>query len=123
MPSERIREKIERSLAYGEGFEDFAFMFDSLTRLRQPYQSSLEQSEEVTARLLCILVPDKPDKYRRAMQQFRLHFAKISFDPTIQAEFANSVRHAALVVARPEDIIWRLSLYFQYTGRDREEWY
>ncbi len=57
------------------------------------------------------------------MQQFRLHFAKISLDPTVQAEFANSVRQAALVVTRPEDIVWRPSLYFQYIGRDREEWY
>ncbi len=97
--------------------------FDTLIRLRQPYQSSLKESEEVTARLLCVFVPDKPKEYRRAMQQFRLHFAKISLDPTVQAEFANSVRQAALVVTRPEDIVWRPSLYFQYIGRDREEWY
>jgi hypothetical protein len=112
MPSDRIASDIRDSLADGEKFEDFAFMFDALMFLRRPYIQDLSLSERIVSRIECIVFPDKPAKYIKAMQQFRLGFAGVSFNPERQAEFSNSVRRAAITVGRLEDIVWRPSLYF-----------
>ena len=37
MPSDRIASEIQRSLAEGERFSDFAYLFDALVFLRAPY--------------------------------------------------------------------------------------
>jgi hypothetical protein len=120
MPSERIASDIRGSLAAGEKFEDFAYMFDALMFLRRPYNRDLSVSERITARIECIIFPDKPAKYVKAMQQFRLGFAGVSFNPERQADFSNSVRRAAITVSRLEDIVWRPSLYFALPPSLRE---
>lgn len=120
MPSERIASEIRGSLAEGERFDDFAYMFDALMFLRRPYSQDLSLSEKIVARLECIIFPDKPANYIRAMRQFRLGFADVSSNPERQAEFSNSVRHAAITLRRVEDIVWRPSLYFALPPRLRE---
>jgi len=112
MPSDRIAGQIKESLASGEKFDDFAYLFDTLMLLRRPYQQDEKTSETVGGRILCLFVPDKPKKYVNAMQEFRLRFAGVSTNSELQAEFANSVRHAALIVGRPDDVVFRPSAYF-----------
>ena len=112
MPSERIASQIKEYFAFGEKFEDFAYLFDTLMLLRRPYQEDQKTSETVGGRILCLFVPDKPQNYVKAMQEFRLRFAGVSTNSESQAEFANSVRHAALIVGRPEDVVFRPSAYF-----------
>lgn len=119
MPSERFANDIRRSLAEGELFEDFAYLFDTLVFLRRPYAEGLTLSESVTGRLLCVIFPDKPDRYMRAMQEFRLGFSGVTENRELQAEFSNSVRRAAITVNRPEEIVWRPSLYFSLPQRLR----
>jgi hypothetical protein len=120
MPSDRAANDIRRSLAGEERFDDFAYLFDALIFLRSPYNQDLRLSEKIVSRLLCIIFPDKPEKYMRAMQEFRLAFAGVSKDPELQAEFSNSVRHAAITLNRTDDIVWRPSLYFALSPRFRE---
>ncbi len=122
MPSERFAGRIEQSLVKGERFEDFVYLFDALVLLRRPYHQDLKLSEEVVARILCVLVPDKPPKYIRAMQEFRLRFTHVSTEPQLQAEFSNSVRNAALTVRNPREIVWTPSVYFR-AERDLNEWF
>jgi len=112
MPSDRIASQIKDYLAFGEKFEDFAYLFDTLMLLRRPYQEDQRTSEIVGGRILCLFVPDKPKEYVNAMQEFRLRFPGVSANSELQAEFANSIRHAALIVGRPEDVIFRPSVYF-----------
>lgn len=112
MPSERIAIEIRRSLAAGERFEDFAFMFDALLRLRAPYHQDLRQSEGIVELIVCVLLPAKTQNYIQAMQAFRLAFAGVAARPELQAEFSNSVRLAAITVSRPQDVFLRPSLYF-----------
>jgi hypothetical protein len=45
MPSERIANDIQRSLAEGERFADFAYLFDALILLRRPFHQDLTVSE------------------------------------------------------------------------------
>ena len=120
MPSERIANDIRRSLVEGERFDDFAYLFDALLFLRAPYNQELSLSERIAGRLVCVIFPDKPAQYVRAMQRFRLGFAGVSTDPELQGEFSNSVRHAAITLNRLEGIVWRPSLYFALQPRFRE---
>jgi hypothetical protein len=112
MPSEPFASDIRNSLADGERYEDFAYLFDALALMRKPFNEDVSISDGITGKLLCIAFPDKPPQYMAAMQPFRLHFAGVTTKPELKAEFANSVRHAALTVQRPEDIVWQPSLYF-----------
>lgn len=127
MPSEYIANDIRRSLAEGERFEDFASLYDALVFLREPYHREFRLSERIAGMLLCVFFPDKPEKYIRAMQGFRLGFAGVSKEPELQAEFSNCVRNAAITVNRPEGVVWRPSLYFVLPPRLREgalrEWW
>ena len=129
MPSENSAARISESLARGERFEDFAYLFDTLVRLRRPYNDDLKLSEEVSGWIMCFLLPDpagKPLRYVQAMQEFRLRFAHISTDPRLRAEFSNCVRNAALTLREPEDIIWTPSLYFSNPWRvsgDLQDWF
>ena len=119
MPSERFAGRIEKSLAEGERFDDFAYMFDTLVLLRRPYHENLELSEEVVGWILCLILPDpaaKPAKYIRAMQEFRLHFAHVATEPQLRAEFSNCIKNAALTARDPKEIVWTPWLYF------REPW-
>lgn len=120
MPSEPTAGEIRRSLAEGEHFEDFAYLFDALIFLRRPYGRDVTVSESVVGRLLCVIFPDKPARYVRAMQGFRLGFFGVSEDRELQAEFSNSVRRAAIALSRPEDIVWRPSFYFSLPPRLRD---
>ncbi|HXG24370.1 MAG TPA: hypothetical protein VNJ09_07445, partial [Chthonomonadales bacterium] len=106
MPSERIAEQLRGSLAEGENYEDFAYLFDALMLLRRPYHQDSETSENVAGKILCILFPDKPARYVTVIQQFRLGFAGVPNNARLQAEFWNCVRNAAIAVGRPEDIVW-----------------
>lgn len=117
MPSKHIANDIQRSLAEGERFADFAYLFDALMLLRGPYNQDNTLSEKVTAKLLCVIWPGKPQRYIRAMQAFRLRFADVSEDPELQAAFSNCVRHAAITLSRPENVVWRPNLYFSRTPR------
>ncbi len=117
MPSPHIASQIRDSLGYGEKFDDFAYLFDTLMLLRRPYQEDQKMSENVGGRILCLFVPDKPAKYVKAMQEFRLQLAGVSTNSALQAEFANSVRHAALIVNRAEDVVFQPSMYFFLSGR------
>lgn len=112
MPSESIASQISNSLGEVEVYEDFAYLVDELTSLRAPYHDDLAASEGVAAKLLCIVVPGKPAPYTAAMQQFKARFAGISTDPTLQAEFTQSVQDAALKLTSLEPIVWDPSLYF-----------
>lgn len=120
MPSDRIVNDIRRSLVDRERFGDFAYLFDALIFLRAPYTPELSLSERIVSRLLCVIFPDKPPNYIRAMQQFRLSFAGVATDSELQGEFSNSVRRAAITLARPQQIIWRPSLYFALPPRFRD---
>jgi hypothetical protein len=88
--------------------------------MRAPYNQDLTLSERIVGRLLCVLFPDKPERYVRAMQQFRLGFAGVATYPELQAEFSNSVRRAAVTLSRTEQIVWRPSLYFVLPPRLRD---
>jgi hypothetical protein len=120
MPSADYAINIRNSLVEGESYEDFAYLFDALMSLRGPFNHDLSLSERVVGRLVCVLFPAKPPQYVRAMQRFRLGFAGVSTNPEFQAEFSNSVRHAAITLNQPEGIIWRPSLYFALPPRLRE---
>jgi hypothetical protein len=122
MPSEMFADRIKESLAGGERFEDFAYLFDTLVLLRRPYHQDLKLSEEVAGRILCVIVPDKPPKYIDAMQEFRLCFIHVSTEPRLQAEFSNCVRSAALKVRNPKEIVWTPSVYFR-TERHLKKWF
>jgi hypothetical protein len=119
MPSQHIASEIRQSLAPGERAEDFEYLFDALMSLRAPYNRHNPPSEGVTARLMCVMFPDKPKSYIRAMQQFRLAFSGVANEKELQAEFSNSVKPAALIVNRPDDIVWRPGLYFSKPRRLR----
>ncbi len=124
MPSERFAGRIKESLAGGERFDDFAYMFDALIRLRRPLHEDFRLSEEVVGRILCVFVPDKPEKYMRAMKEFRLRFAEVSNEPRLQANFSNCVRPAALAVRTPNEIVWTPSVYFFNPWmRETKEWF
>ena len=125
MPSDRTANDIRRSLAEGERFRDFAYLFDALMLLRRPYNPDIRLSEKVTGRLLCVTFPDKPKKYVRAMQEFRLRFSQVSDDAELQAEFSNCVKQAAISLRQPEGVVWRPSLYFSLSPRlqDLPEWF
>ena len=112
MPSERFANDIRRSLAKGESFEDFAYLFDALILLRRSYSPNLRLSESIAGRLLCVIFPDKPDKYVSAMRGFRLGFSGVSNNRELQAEFSNCVSREAVTLNQPEMIVWRPSLYF-----------
>jgi hypothetical protein len=127
MLSDRIAKKIESSLARGERFEDFAYLFGSLMlarRHRRPHDN-VEVSQEVAGKILCVLAPDKPPRYISVMQGFRLVFAGVSTDRKRKAEFWHCIQPAAITVSRPEDIVWRPSLYFSRPPSDRqlEDWF
>lgn len=125
MPSKLIANEIRRSLAEGETYADFAYLFDTLLLLRRPYNRTSTTSEKITGRLLCLIFPDKPRRYIRAMQEFRLGFLDISTDPGLKAEFSNCVKHAALTLNRIEDVVWRPTLYFVWPRRlrNRPDWW
>jgi len=124
MPSERFAERIRESLAGGERFDDFSYMFDTLVALRRPFHDELGLSEEVVGRILCVVVPDKPAKYLRAMRGFRLHFAGVSNNSELGANFSNCVRPAALAVRSENEIVWTPSVYFFNPWmRESEEWF
>jgi hypothetical protein len=125
MPSQRFANEIRQSLAPGERAEDFEYLFDALMSLRTPYNGDNSASEGVTARLLCVLFPDKPQSYIRAMQHFRLAFIGVAAERELQAEFVNSVRPAALKVSTPGEIVWRPGLYFSKPRRLRrlDDWW
>jgi hypothetical protein len=120
MPSQLFASKITDSLAEGENYDDFAHLFDALLLLRRPHQDSLGASETIVGWLLCLFVPDKPPEYVRAMHQFRMRFRGVSTNAELQAEFYNCVRNAAIVVRRPEDVVWRPSLYFSLARKLHE---
>jgi hypothetical protein len=122
MPSDSFAARIQQSLAPGEQYADFAYLFDTLTQLRRPFQREQNFSEEVTGWLLCVFVPAKPEKYRRAMQEFRLRFYKVANEPLLQADFSNRVRNAALTVSNPTSVVWTPSVYFQGDS-DLGEWF
>jgi len=117
MPSGRFAGRIEKSLGAGEEYEDFAYLFDTVLLLRQAYNQDLKLSEEVVGGILCVFTPAKPEKYIRAMQEFRLRFARVSTEPQLQAEFSNCVRNAALTVHNPNEIVWTPSVYFRNPWR------
>lgn len=117
MPSQNTANDIRRSLAPGEHYADFAYMFDAITFLRRPYERNPGISESIVGRILCVLVPDKPEEYVDAMQRFRLGFAGLADSSELQAEFSNSVTTAAMTVGRVEEIFWRPSLYFSLPRR------
>jgi hypothetical protein len=120
VPSERTAAQIRDSLAPGERFSDFAYLFDALLFLRAPYNQDLSLSERIVGRVLCLIFPDKPGKYIKAMQQFRLGFAGVATDPELQAEFSNSIRRAAITLTDPQDVVWRPSVYFGLSQRLRD---
>jgi hypothetical protein len=120
VPSERTAAQIRDSLAPGERFSDFAYLFDALLFLRAPYNQDLSLSERIVGRVLCLIFPDKPRKYIKAMQQFRLGFAGVATDPELQAEFSNSIRRAAITLTDPQDVVWRPSVYFGLSQRLRD---
>jgi hypothetical protein len=119
MPSERSANEIRRSLVEGERFEDFAWLYDALVFLRRPYQPDPASSENVVGRIICVLFPDKPDQYKKAMQAFRLGFAGVEENPELQAEFQDVVRRNAMTIDRTP-IVYRPSLYFYLSPRLRE---
>ena len=124
MPSERFAARIRESLADRERFDDFSYMFDALVALRRPLHEDLSLSEEVSGRILCVIVPDKPARYLRAMQEFRLRFAEVSNEPQLRATFSNCVRPAALTVRTPNEIVWTPSIYFFNPWmRETKEWF
>ncbi|MEO1034619.1 MAG: hypothetical protein AAFX44_03550 [Pseudomonadota bacterium] len=112
MPSPDIVPQIEQALADGERYLDFAAMVDTLAALRSPYHQDYTLSERVGAVLLCVLWPDKPDEYTDAIRRFRMAFDGIADNTLIAARFANTIRPAAVLVPRPEDIFWDPTLYF-----------
>jgi hypothetical protein len=120
MPSDNTAREIERSLTEGERYNDFAYLFDALVVMRAPYNQDLSLSERIVGRIICVIFPDKPDKYIKAMQQFRLGFAGVGNDPELQAEFSNSVRRAAITLRDPRDVVWRPSVYFALSPRLRD---
>src|ERR1044072_8421031 len=110
--SANLNQKISNSLVEGESPSDFFYLLNALIVFRQPYHQDQEKSELVAGRLLCLFFPDKPEKFVRAMQEFRLGFSGISTDPALQAEFLNCVRNAALLLSEPALVVWQPSLYF-----------
>lgn len=68
--------------------------------------------EAVIGGLECVFNPDKPKKYVLAMQHFRLRFAGVFQKLDLRAEFLNSVKNAAIMVRRREDLVFCPSLYF-----------
>jgi len=126
MPTNHTAGLIETSLAEGEILSDFVYLFDALMFLRRPYHEDIVRSEGVVRKIMCVITPDKPPKYTRAMREYRLGFAGVSTDPGLQAEFVNCVRHAALSLSDPEFVVWRPSLYF-FRSRtlhlDLQEWF
>jgi hypothetical protein len=115
MPSARIANDIRRSLAPGETYEDFAYMFDTLLAMRTPSHTDYLLNEQITARLLCVVFPDKPAHYVSSMQQFRMTFAGIANDPDLQMQFSSRVMPAALTVQSLEEITWQAHQYFLQT--------
>jgi hypothetical protein len=124
--SANLNQLISNSLTEGESFSDFVYLLNALIVFRRPYHEDLETSGLVAGRLLCVLVPDKPERYVRAMQEYRLRFSGVSTDPELQAEFFNCVRNAALSLSDPALVVWRPSLYFLPSPtlhENLEEWY
>lgn len=112
MPSRRFASSIRESLARGENYDDFAYLLDTVIRLRKPYHEDVDASEDIVGWLVCLFVADKPERYVRAMQQFRIRFMGVSTNAELQSEFYDCVRNAAIFVRRKEDVVWRPSLYF-----------
>lgn len=116
MPSKEAAKYIGASLATGERREDFEYMLDSLTRMRNPFHpdTTYEAVEHIAGRLICLLVTPKPPRYRTAMQSFRLFFNDVDTDNVKKAEFFNSILPAALMVSTESEIVYRPSLYFSH---------
>lgn len=125
MPSEHFANRIRESLALGELYEDFAYLFDELVSIRRPYHENAEASKDMVGWLTCLFAPYKPAPYLAAMQRFRMGFQGVSTSHERQAEFSNCVRNAAIMVRQPDDIVWRPSLYFSLPERltGLEEWF
>jgi hypothetical protein len=90
------------------------------------HHGNVEVSENVAGKILCVLAPDKPPKYISVMQGFRLVFAGVSTNRKLKAEFWHCIQPAAITVSRPEDIVWRPSLYFSRPptlDRQLEDWF
>jgi hypothetical protein len=124
--SANLNQLIRQSLAEGENFSDFLYLLTALLLQRRPYHENLQTSQAVAGRLICVLFPDKPDKYIKAMQEYRMRFSGVSSNSELQAEFFNCVRNAALIVNDPQDIVWRPSLYFLRSSalhENLQEWY
>jgi hypothetical protein len=117
MLSATIANNIVASLAENERYEDFAYLFEALLWLRRPFHENLELSEAVVGRIVCLLAPDKPRNYVRAMQQFRVQFRGVSTDAELQGEFSNCTRNAAIIVRQPKEVVFRPSLYFSPSER------
>jgi hypothetical protein len=120
MPSKSVEIEIRDSMLQEEKFEDFAYMVDFQVRLRTPYHPDFKLSEDVGKILLCVAFPAKDDKYKQAMQSFRLDFTGVAINLEYQAEFSNSIMPASIMVDRQQAIIWKPSLYFQLPPRLRE---
>ncbi len=113
MPSPLIANKIQDSLAPGETYEDFAYMFDALFSRRGFYNFNIDTNEQVTGRLICIVFPDKPDPYIKAMGLFRMQFAGIANNIDLQVDFSSRIKTEALTVRSTENIIWDADRYFE----------
>jgi hypothetical protein len=112
MPSEHIANDIRNSLAPGESYQDFAYLFDTLFSLRQSTTPNPLLNEKISGALLCVFFPDKPQSYISAMQSFRLRFSGVSSNSALQAEFQQSVTPEAISLTRMEDVIWEPERYF-----------
>lgn len=124
--SANLTQLISNSLAEGESLNDFVYLLNGLIVFRRPYHEDLETSGLIAGRLLCLLFPDKPNRYVKAMQEYRLRFSGVSTNPELQADFSNCVRNAALSLSDPALVVWRPSLYFlrsQTLHENLVEWY
>lgn len=114
MPSKTIADEIRKNLAPGEKAEDADFLFDTLFGLRAGSALTTEQNATLAGGLLCFLVPAKPPNYRTDMHQFRLQFAGIATDSSLQQRFRASILPQALALDEPETgkVQWNANLYF-----------
>jgi hypothetical protein len=94
-------------------------MTDELIRLRSRRHRDVRTNEAVVARILCyIVLPIKPRAYVGVMQTFRVRFRGIAADGTLQALFRQAIRRPALVVAKPDDVVFQADLYFDLEDGD-----
>lgn len=114
MPSKTIADEIRQKLAPGEQVNDAEFLFDALFGLRADSTLTTKQNATFTGGLLCFLVPAKPPKYVAGMRQFRLQFAGIASNLSVQQRFRASILPLALTLDEPdiEKVQWDTSLYF-----------